>query len=143
METLAASTRFSGEISERAELLNGAMQLTLDGVAVGAGAAWAIEAALSWRLGRSGAVALDEGDLTLTLGDAELVAILDEGSALLDEETGAVEVDASFDVEGATAVDIEPGAGLRGRFEIDADAWSGEVGLVTGEPARRAERSER
>lgn len=129
MAVLEPTTRFAGEISERAELLNGAMQLTLDGGAVGSEVEWTIEAALSWRLGRAGAVALDEGDITLIVGDAELIAILDEGTAELDEDTGAVEVSATFDVEGATAVDVEPGAALRGRFEIGAESWNGELAL--------------
>lgn len=130
METLGPATRFTGEISERAELLNGAMQLTLDGAAVGSDADWMIEAALSWRLGRAGAVTLDEGDLTLTAGDSELVAILDEGTAELDEDTGGVEVSATFGVEGATAADLEPGAMLLGRFEIGAESWTGELGAA-------------
>ncbi len=129
MATLAPATRFAGEISERAELLNGAMQLTLDGGAIGSEAEWTIEAALSWRLGRAGAVSLDEGDLTLTLGDAEVVAILDEGTAELDDDTGSIEVSATFDIEDATGLDLESGAPLRGRFEIGAESWDGELAL--------------
>ena len=130
MPDLPTSIRLNGEITERAELLNGAMQLALDGA--DSEDSWSIELALSWRLGRAGAVALDEGDLALASDAGEVIAILDAGTAELDPDTGNVEVDARFTVEGVTAVAIEVGALLRARLEIGAEAWSGE--LRAGEP---------
>jgi len=133
MSDFPSPLRLSGEITERAELLNGAMQLSLDGVAVSSEAPWTIEVALSWRLGRAGAVALDEGDLTLESGDHEVIAILDAGSAELDPDTGNVEVDATFEVESASGVKLAPYSPLRARLEISAESWTGE--LVTQPPA--------
>jgi hypothetical protein len=118
--------RFAGEITERAELLNGAIQLSLDGESDGSEGNWSIELALSWRLGRPGAVPLDEGDFTLESGEREVIAILDSGSAELDGDTGDVEVDAVFTVEGATGVDVELDTPVRARLSIGAERWSGE-----------------
>ncbi len=137
MTRLAPATRFTGEITERAELLNGAMQLALDGEAANADPAWTIESALSWRLGRSGAVTLDEGDLTLEAGAHELVAVLDHGTAELDPDTGGVEIEATFTVEGVSGVDPPTDGALSARFEIGAESWTGE--LLEGLPADEAD----
>ena len=90
---------------------------------------WTIEVALSWRLGRAGAVSLDEGDLTLESGDREVIANLDAGTAELDPDTGNVEVDAVFDVESANQAELDAGAPIRVRLEIAAEAWTGELTL--------------
>ena len=127
MSAFPASVRLAGEITERAELLNGAMQLSLDGVSADSEDGWTIELALSWRLGRAGAVALDEGDFALEAGGDEVIAILDAGTAELDADTGNVEVDAVFAVESATGVKLEADARLQARLEIGAEAWNGEL----------------
>ncbi|MDA0352992.1 MAG: hypothetical protein O3A10_12370 [Chloroflexi bacterium] len=124
--------RISGEITERAELLNGAMQLALDGESDPDAGEWIIEVALSWRLGRAGAVALDEGDCSADCEDlagasAELVAVLEQGTAELDPDTGRVEIEATFTIEGVTGLEDEPGTMLRARFEIGAETWTGEL----------------
>jgi hypothetical protein len=129
MPAFASPARCTGEVTERAELLNGAMQLALDGATTDTEAPWTIEVALSWRLGRAGAVSLDEGDLTLESGDREVIANLDAGTAELDPDTGNVEVDAVFDVESANQAELDAGAPIRVRLEIAAEAWTGELTL--------------
>lgn len=124
MPALPDPAPLSGEVTERAELLNGAMQLALDG-AVGSEVGWIVEFALSWRLGRAGAVDLDEGDLTIEGPAAELIAILDAGTAELDPDTGNVEVDATFEIESATGLALESGMAIRARLEIGAESWNG------------------
>ena len=127
MSAFASPAHCSGEITERAELLNGAMQLALDGEATTPEDSWTIEVALSWRLGRPGAVPLDEGDLALESGDRELVAVLEAGVAEVDADTGNVEVSATFVVDGVSALDLEAGASLQTRLAIGAERWSGEL----------------
>ncbi len=51
----------AGEVSERAELLNGSMQLALDGAGASGAPGWEVTLSLAWRLGRDGAVPLVEG----------------------------------------------------------------------------------
>jgi hypothetical protein len=131
MPDFPASLRLSGEITERAELLNGAMQLSLDGVVAVSEDPSTIELALSWRLGRAGAVALDEGDLTLESAASEVVAVLDAGTAELDPDTGNVEVEGTFVVESATGVTLAAGALLTARLEIGAESWSGELNSLS------------
>ncbi len=137
MPAFATPVRCSGEITERAELLNGALQLSLDGGLSSADAPdseapWSVEIALSWRLGRAGAVALDEGDLTLESGDRELVAILEAGSVEVDGDTGDVDVEATFEVEGASGIDVAAGVPLQARLAIGAERWTGELQGATG-----------
>jgi len=111
------------------------MQLTLDGEAANADPTWTIESALSWRLGRSGAVTLDEGDLTLEAGAEELVAVLDHGTAEIDPDTGGVEIEAIFTIESVSGVELPADGMLRAQLEIGAESWTGELlkGLPTGE----------
>jgi hypothetical protein len=125
MPDLPPSLRLTGEVTERAELLNGAMQLALDGATTEGG--WAVELTLSWRLGRAGAVDLDEGDLTLDSSDAEIVAVLDDGTAELDPDTGTAEVNARFEVESVTGVSLDAGVLLTLSVVIGAEAWSGDL----------------
>ena len=129
MSAFASPTRCTGEVTERAELLNGAMQLSLDGASTDTETPWTIELALSWRLGRVGTVTIDEGDLTLESGDREVIANLDAGTAELDPDTGNVEVDAAFEVESASGIALTAGAPIRARLEISAEAWTGELTL--------------
>jgi hypothetical protein len=120
----------TGEISERAELLNGSMQLALDGTASGDTQLWALAVALAWRLGREGAVSLEEGDLTLDgVGDGsfEIVAILDDGSAEEDADTGNAVVDALFTIEESNVAGFEAGAQLSCQFEVGAERWTGAM----------------
>jgi hypothetical protein len=86
-------------------------------------------------LGRSGAVTLDEGDLTLEARGSELVAVLDHGTAELDADTGGVEIEATFTVEAVSDVDLPTDGALSARFEIGAESWTGELleGLRSGE----------
>ena len=130
-ETSATSSyTLSGEVSERAELLNGSMQLSLDGLAAGGDQRWALAVSLAWRLGREDGVSLDEGDLALDddgVTDAEVVAILADGSAEEDMDTGNAIVDARFIIEESNVDGFAPGASLRCRFEVGAEQWSGAL----------------
>ena len=119
-------TTLDGDVTERAELLNGAMQLALDGAATPEAGGWQATLSLAWRLGRAGQVALDEGDLSLERDGSELVALLEEGTVELDPDTGAAIVDALFTIEDASGLELN-GDGLHGRFEIDAERWRGEL----------------
>lgn len=126
--------KLSGEVSERAELLNGSMQLSLDGIAVGEDVRWELAVSLAWRLGREGAVALEEGDLALDDGgstSSEVIAILDGGSAEDDSDTGNAIVDARFTIEESNVAGFEAGAQLRCQFEVGAEQWTGSLIAVT------------
>src|SRR5690606_1921095 len=64
MERPEVRLEASGEVSERNELLSGAFQVVLDGVAsldVAGGGTWTCAASVAWQLGREGEVPLAEG----------------------------------------------------------------------------------
>jgi hypothetical protein len=120
----------AGEVSERAELLNGFLQLALDGEVSGGDpddARWRCSSSLSWQLGRSGEVALGEGDLALEDGDSELFAILEHGTAVADPETGSALVRAVFTVDGARGDWAATGDRVACELTIDAESWRGEL----------------
>lgn len=126
----------SGEVSERAELLNGSMQLALDGSASQQSERWDLVVSLAWRLGREGAIPLEEGDLALDdagATSAEVVAILDSGSAEEDTDTGNAIVEALFTIEESNIAGFEPGGQCRCQFEVGAEEWSGTLAPVTDE----------
>ncbi|MDA0365654.1 MAG: hypothetical protein O3B31_10565 [Chloroflexi bacterium] len=119
-----------GEVSERAELLNGFLQLALDGE-VSAGddgeARWRCASSLSWRLGRSGEVELGEGDLALEDGEMELFAVLEHGTAIPDPDTGSAFVRATFTVDGARGDWAVAGDRVLCELTIDSEDWRGEI----------------
>jgi hypothetical protein len=117
----------TGEVSERAELLNGFLQLSLDGEAVHGDGRWQCASSLAWQLGRSGEVALKEGDLSLEDGDHELFAVLEHGTAAPDLETGSAVVRAVFAVDGARGDWAAPGDRVACELRIDVETWRGEI----------------
>lgn len=126
----------TGEVSERAELLNGSMQLALDGVASHATERWELAVALAWRIGREGAIPLEEGDLAFDHGDvdnSELVAILDGGSAEEDSDTGNAIVEARFTIEESNITAFEAGTQLHCRFEVSTERWTGVMSAAVNE----------
>jgi hypothetical protein len=126
--------QLSGDIAERGELLNGSVQLALDGAAVRGSSEWQIAVTLAWRLGREGAVALDEGDLALDDGVSalEVIAILEEGTAEEDTDTGNSIVELLFTIEESTVEGFEVGTQLRAEFDIGAEQWSGSLTIGGG-----------
>ncbi|MPZ99833.1 MAG: hypothetical protein GEU80_10955 [Dehalococcoidia bacterium] len=128
-------TRFEaqGEVSERAELLNGTLQLVLDGDAQAGNDAWLCACSLSWRLGRSGEVSLSEGDLTLEADGREIAAVLLEGVAVADPDTGAAAVRATFTVDAVSGELGTPGDQLTCELDVGVDTWRGEILVVAGD----------
>ncbi len=116
-----------GEVSEREDLLDGRVRVELDGSAED----WSVAASLGWRRGREGEVALEEGELTLTAGTAELYASLagDGGAVEPDPETGAADVRANFVVEGTAGDWPAPVDRLVCTLAIGTEEWSGELSL--------------
>ncbi len=151
--------RGDGEVSERTELLNGTLQLSIEGV-VAAGSAvagsaatdgvatenaapWELSASFAWRLGRDGDVPLSEGDLTLESSDGELFATLGEGVATVDPDTGAASLRATFIVDGVQGerladLGLRPNSAVTAELTVDAERWSGELRL----PPARSGRTE-
>ncbi len=119
----------SGDVSERGELLNGSMQLALDGAAVHAASELQISVILAWRLGREGAVALEEGELALDDGVStlEVVASVADGTAEEDPDTGSSLVDALFTIEESNTPEFVAGTQLRAELDIGAEQWSGSM----------------
>jgi hypothetical protein len=117
----------AGEVSERAELLNGFLQLSLDGEAVRGDGRWQCTSSLAWQLGRSGEVALKEGDLSLEDGDRELFAVLEQGTARPDLDTGSAVVEAVFTVDGARGDWAAPGDRVACELHIEVETWRGEL----------------
>lgn len=133
MQDREAPTRYNlaGEVSERTELLNGTMQLALDGAASHDATEWQVAVTLAWRLGREGAVALEEGDLALDDGGSELevIAILEAGSAEEDTDTGNAIVELLFAIEESNVEGFEAGTQLRGQLDVGAEQWTGSLTL--------------
>lgn len=140
--------RGAGEVSERTELLNGTLQLSIEG-AVGADSAardsaakdeaapWELSASFAWKLGRDGDVPLSEGDLTLEGRDGELFATLGEGVAAVDPDSGAATVRATFVVDGVEgerlgALGLRPDSSVSAELTVEAERWSGELRLPGG-----------
>jgi len=122
----------AGDVSERTELLNGAMQLALDG-ATTEGGRYGVTLTIAWRLGREGAIPLEEGDLTLddpATDDAETVAILDAGTAEEDIDTGNAVIDATFTIEESNVDALPVGGRLRCQLEVAAEQWTGSLVLA-------------
>ncbi|HJM74646.1 MAG TPA: hypothetical protein QGI71_02110 [Dehalococcoidia bacterium] len=119
--------RMHGEVSEREDLLDGRVRVDLDGDAEG----WDVTASFGWRRGPGGEVALEEGELTLTAGTAELYASLDgDGGAVEpDAETGAADVRANFVVEGTAGEWPALVDRLVCTLAIGTEEWSGELRL--------------
>lgn len=125
-----------GEVSERAELLNGTMQLALDGATSEGATRWELSIALAWRLGREGAIPLEEGDLALDDAGAtgvELVALLDSGTAEEDVDTGNALIEALFTIEESNVAAFEAGARLHCQFEVAAEQWTGVMTPVANQ----------
>jgi hypothetical protein len=127
---------FTGEVSERAELLNGTMQLELDGVTSDEEAHWELSISLAWRLGREGAIPLEEGDLALDAAgatSAEVVALLDSGSAEEDADTGNAIIEALFTIEESSVAAFERETRLYCQFEVGSEQWTGVMTPVANE----------
>ena len=125
-----------GEVSERQKLLDGTVQLSLEGEASGL----FLAATFAWQLARAGEVELIEGDLTLedrsaSDGTHELYALLDAGTCVVDPDTGAARIEGSYLVDGLVGDWLMLGAaGREGgrlpcRFEIGASEWQGELNV--------------
>ena len=132
--------RGEGEVSERTELLNGTLQLSIegevaaDGAAADSAASWELSASFAWRLARDGDVPLSEGDLTLEGHDGELFATLGAGVATVDPDSGAATVRATFiidGVEGERLIDLglRPDGAVTAELTVGAERWSGELRL--------------
>jgi hypothetical protein len=138
MPESTAGVRYAltGEVSERAELLNGTMQLALDGATSEGSTPWELTIALAWRLGREGAIPLEEGDLALDDAGAtssEVVALLDSGSADDDADTGNAIIEALFTIEESNIAAFEAGTRLHCQFEVGAEQWTGVMTPVANE----------
>ena len=125
---MAEARRASGVVSEREDLLDGRLRVELEGDAEG----WSVAASFGWRRGREGAVALDEGELTLVSGAGEAYASLDAGSVTTDPDTGVTTVRVGFIVDGSTGDWLRPGERISGDFSIHAREWSGELRAGSG-----------
>ena len=119
--------RAEGEVSEREELLDGRLQLVLDGET---GDGLAVSFSLVWLLGREGATPLAEGFATLADAGGELNASLASGEVEAAAETGEASVRARFAVdaaEGGARALAAPGAILACGLEVGAESWRGEL----------------
>ena len=120
----------SGEVSERGELLDGSLQLALEGRCELAAEEWIVSITLAWPLAEAGEVPLAEGDLALDAADRSLFAVLDEGSATIDLETGASVVTARFHVDGMEGEMIDASS-IECHLEVDIEHWRGELALAS------------
>ncbi len=125
-----------GEVSERQKLLDGTVQLSLEGLA----SAFSLTATFAWQLARAGAIELLEGDLTLEERSVpneprELYALLDAGTCVIDPDTGTARIEGVYLVDGLLGdwpmlgVAGHEGARLPCRFEIEASEWQGELNV--------------
>lgn len=123
VETLVAR----GEVSEREDLLDGRVRVSLEGEAGG----WLIDAAFAWQRGREDVVRLDAEDSYITLldGSRELHASVDEGTIDVDVETAEATVAATMTIEQSTGGPAAPGDPMACQITIGVDAWAGEVWL--------------
>lgn len=127
MHLFAESIQCSGEITERSELLNGTVQLSLDGEMYVSEDHWEVEIVFAWSLGRVGAVSISEGELIFGCGQQELIAILDRGFIEVDPDGGEVDVSARFKVDDFTGLDLALGASIGTHLTIGAERWHGEI----------------
>jgi hypothetical protein len=128
------SGRASGEVSERGELLDGSLQLALEGSCELAGVEWIVSMTLAWPLAEAGEVPLAEGDLALDATERGLFAVLEEGVAANDPDTGAAQITARFRVD-ATDGEPQPDAddavgGIECAIEVGVEEWRGELTFV-------------
>ena len=127
--------RGEGEVSERTELLNGTLQVSIEGeVAADGAASWELSASFAWRLARDGDVPLSEGDLSLEGHDGELFATLGAGVATVDPDSGAATVRATFIIDGVegerlAALGLRPDGAVTAEITVEAERWSGELRL--------------
>ncbi len=137
--------RGEGEVSERTELLNGTLQLSIEGEVAADGAvtdsavadsaaSWELSASFAWRLARDGDVPLSEGDLSLEGHDGELFATLDAGVATVDPDSGAATVRATFIIDGVegerlATLGLRPDGAVSAELTVEAERWRGELRL--------------
>ncbi len=125
---MTGARRAEGEVSEREELLDGRLQLVLDGETADG---LAVSFSLVWLLGREGATPLAEGFATLAgAGGGELNASLASGEVEAAVETGEASVRARFAVdaaEGGARALAAPGAILACGLDVGAESWRGEL----------------
>ena len=116
----------AGEVSEREDLLNGAVRVALEGRA----GVLTLSAAFGWRRGRDGATALEPGECYLSLEDrsgGELHAAAEVGSVSVDPDTGEARVRARFVAEEVSGALAEAGPRLALECTIGVAEWSGEL----------------
>ena len=125
---MTGARRVEGEVSEREELLDGRLQLVLDGETADG---LAVSFSLVWLLGREAATPLAEGFATLAAAaGGELNASLASGEVEAAAETGETSVRARFAVdaaEGGASALASPGAILACGLEVGAESWRGEL----------------
>jgi len=126
----ARSGLASGEVSERGELLDGSLQLALEGKCELAGEEWTVSMTLAWPLAEEGEVPIAEGDIALDAPDHSLFAVLEEGTAASDAETGAARISARFLVDGTDGNDPGATGAIECRLEVDVGEWRGELELL-------------
>lgn len=123
---MAGAWRASGEVSEREELLDGRLQVALDGETADG---LAVSLTLVWPIGREGGAPLAEGYLTVAGGAGELNASLESGEAGAGDDTGAAAVRARFAVDAAEGALAPLGAPVECELEVGTDSWSGDLRL--------------
>ncbi len=128
-----AAADIRGDVVERQELLDGTVQLVLEGES----GHLQLSATFSWRIGGDGEAELREGELTLEDGSvpdavSELYALLDSGTLTVDAESGDLRIECLYVVDGAVGDWGPLGAGrehgrLPGSFAVAAAEWSGRL----------------
>lgn len=123
---MAGAWRASGGVSEREELLDGRLQVALDGETADG---LAVSLTLVWLIGREGGAPLDEGYLTVADGAGELNASLESGETGSGDDSGATAVRARFAVDDAEGALAPLGSPVECELEVGAESWSGELRL--------------
>ena len=127
MHLFVDSIQCSGEVTERSELMNGTIQLSLDGEFCFFEDHWTVEIVIAWNLGRVGIVDISEGELVIECAQQELIAIIDSGSVEVDPDGGQVEVSAIFKIDDFTGLDLARGSLVGMHLIIGAERWQGEI----------------
>ena len=123
---MAAARRAAGEVSEREELLDGRLQVALEGETADG---LAVSLTLVWPIGRTGGAPLAEGYLTVAGGAGEINASLERGEAGAGGDDGAAAVRARFAVDAAEGALAPLGAPVECELEVGAESWRGELRL--------------
>lgn len=131
-----AEGQASGEVTERSELLDGSLQLALEGSCDLDGVEWVVSITLAWPLAEAGDVPLAEGDLALEAPDRGLFAVLDDGTASSDPDSGAADVTARFTIDATDRAEMAvagappaPGS-VECHLAVGIEEWRGELRFV-------------